>query len=115
VLRALGETETALSAYRNALLRKATLKSARDAAASAARISLARQRQGQIDFLSVLDAQRTLAQSDADLAQATRDVAFAQVDLFRALGGSWRKDVSRSEAATSGAPADRQVSTNRLS
>ncbi|MBW8752542.1 MAG: TolC family protein [Sphingomonadales bacterium] len=90
VLRALGETETALSAYRNALLRKATLTSARDAADRAARISLARQRQGQIDFLSVLDAQRTLAQSDADLAEATRAVAFAQVNLFRALGGSWR-------------------------
>lgn len=90
VLRALGETETALSAYRNALLRKATLTSARQGADKAARISLARQRQGQIDFLSVLDAQRTLARSDADLAEATRAVAFAQVDLFRALGGSWR-------------------------
>lgn len=89
VLRALGETETALSAYRNALLRKATLRSAREAADRAARISLARQRQGQIDFLSLLDAQRTLARSDADLAQATRAVAFAQVDLFRSLGGSW--------------------------
>jgi NodT family efflux transporter outer membrane factor (OMF) lipoprotein len=90
VLRALGETETALSAYRNALLRKATLASARNAAEAAARISLARQRQGQIDFLSVLDAQRTLARSDADLAEATRAVAFAQVELFRTLGGNWR-------------------------
>jgi outer membrane protein, multidrug efflux system len=90
VLRALGETETALSAYRNALLRKATLASARDAAERAARISIARQRQGQIDFLSLLDAQRTLARSDADLAEATRAVAFAQVNLFRTLGGSWR-------------------------
>jgi NodT family efflux transporter outer membrane factor (OMF) lipoprotein len=104
VLRALGETETALSAYRNALLRKETLVSARDAAASAARISLARQRQGQIDFLSVLDAQRTLAQSDADLAQATRDVAFAQVDLFRALGGNWRPKLAQDEPADSRGP-----------
>jgi outer membrane protein TolC len=90
VLRALGETETALSAYRNALLRKATLTAARDGAETAARISLARQRQGQIDFLTVLDTQRTLAQSQADLAAATRATAFAQVDLFRALGGTWQ-------------------------
>lgn len=90
VLRALEETETALSAYRNALLRKDRLASARDAAERAAKVSLARQRRGQIDALALLDAQRTLAQSDADYALATRDVAFAQVDLFRALGGTWQ-------------------------
>lgn len=89
VLRALEETETALSTYANALERRATLKSARDEAARAARISLARQREGQIDFLTVLDALRTQAAADADLATANRAVAFAQVDLFRALGGGW--------------------------
>ncbi|MGJ0238399.1 efflux transporter outer membrane subunit [Novosphingobium fluoreni] len=89
VLRALEETETALSNYRNALLRKDRLASARSAAERAANVGLARQRRGQIDALDVLDAQRTLAQSEAEYAAATRDVAFAQVDLFRALGGSW--------------------------
>jgi NodT family efflux transporter outer membrane factor (OMF) lipoprotein len=89
VLRALQETETALSAYRNTLERRETLKAARDEASRAARISLARQREGRIDFLTVLDAQRTLAQTESDLATAGRDVAFAQVDLFRALGGGW--------------------------
>ncbi|EQB19313.1 efflux transporter outer membrane subunit [Novosphingobium lindaniclasticum] len=91
VLRALEETETALSAYRNALLRKERLGSARDAAERAANVSLARESRGQIDSLHVLDAQRTLAQSEADYAAATRAVAFAQVDLFRALGGSWQQ------------------------
>ncbi len=90
VLTALEETETALSAYRNALLRKARLASARDAAERAAKVSVARQSRGEIDALDVLDAQRTLAISEADYAAATRAVAFAQVDLFRALGGSWR-------------------------
>ena len=89
VLRALEETETALSAYRNALLRQATLESARDAAERAANASLARQRVGRTDFLTVLDAQRTLAQAQSELAEADRSVAFAQVDLFRALGGGW--------------------------
>ncbi|WP_404478248.1 efflux transporter outer membrane subunit [Novosphingobium sp. BL-52-GroH] len=89
VLRALGETETALSAYRNALLRKDRLAASRDAANRAANVGLARQNRGEIDSLAVLDAQRTLAQAEADSAAATRDVAFAQVDLFRALGGTW--------------------------
>jgi outer membrane protein TolC len=90
VLHALEETETALSAYGNSLQRRETLTSARDEASRAARISLARQKEGRIDFLSVLDAQRTLAQTEADLSAANRDVAFAQVDLFRALGGGWQ-------------------------
>jgi NodT family efflux transporter outer membrane factor (OMF) lipoprotein len=89
VLRALEETETALSTYANALQRRASLQSARDEAARAARISNARQREGQIDFLTVLDALRSQAAAEADLASADRAVAFAQVDLFRALGGGW--------------------------
>lgn len=89
VLQALEETERALSAYSHAIERAQTLSAARDEAARAARISLARQREGQIDFLTVLDAQRTLASAEADLATATRAVSFAQVDLFRALGGGW--------------------------
>jgi len=102
VLRALEETETALSVYQNALLRKERLASARDAAARAARVGLSRQSRGSIDALEVLDAQRTLALSEADYAAATRAVAFAQVDLFRALGGSW--DNPQITAATARAP-----------
>jgi NodT family efflux transporter outer membrane factor (OMF) lipoprotein len=89
VLRALEETETALSVYAHALERRDTLRAARDAADKAARISIGRQREGQIDFLTVLDAQRTLAAAESELASANRTVAFAQVDLFRALGGGW--------------------------
>lgn len=89
VLQALEESERALSVYAHAIERTTTLGLARDEAARAARISLARQREGQIDFLTVLDAQRTLAGAEADLATATRALSFAQVDLFRALGGGW--------------------------
>lgn len=89
VLRALEETETALTRYRNALLRRESLADARDAAVRAAKASLARQRVGRVDFLTVLDAQRTQASADLDYAQSERDVALAQVDLFRALGGRW--------------------------
>jgi outer membrane protein, multidrug efflux system len=89
VLQALEETETALTRYRNALLRQASLEQARDAAARAANASLARQRVGRIDFLTVLDAQRTQANADLDYAASEAAVAIAQVDLFRALRGSW--------------------------
>jgi len=37
----------------------------------------------------VLDAERTLADVEGSLAQADAQVAEAQIDLFRALGGGW--------------------------
>jgi NodT family efflux transporter outer membrane factor (OMF) lipoprotein len=89
VLTALEETERALSTYARLRTRIDTLERARDEAQRAARITLARQREGRIDFLTVLDAQRTLAAAQSDLVAAQRDAAFAQVDLFRALGGGW--------------------------
>lgn len=90
VLIALEETETALSTYAQELDRRTQLQSARDNAAIAARITRARQREGTIDFLVVLDAERTFADADADLATANSRIADAQIDLFRALGGGWQ-------------------------
>ncbi|KUR77611.1 efflux transporter outer membrane subunit [Novosphingobium sp. Fuku2-ISO-50] len=91
VLTALEETERALSSYARLRERIDTLERARDEAQRAARITLARQREGRIDFLTVLDAQRTLAAAESDLVAARRDAAFAQVDVFRALGGGWAR------------------------
>jgi outer membrane protein TolC len=47
-------------------------------------------REGRADSLAVLDAERTLAQSEADLAESDGRLVDAQVDLFRALGGGWQ-------------------------
>ncbi|HEX8666999.1 MAG TPA: efflux transporter outer membrane subunit [Allosphingosinicella sp.] len=89
VLRSLQETETALSAYSKALQRRAALEAARDEAAVAARIIRAQQREGQVDSLALLDAERTFADTEAALADMDGRVAAAQIDLFRALGGGW--------------------------
>jgi NodT family efflux transporter outer membrane factor (OMF) lipoprotein len=90
VLQALEETETALSNYARLLERRAALDAARGAAATAARITRARQREGQVDSLELLDAERTLADAEASLAASHAAVSRAQVDLFRALGGGWQ-------------------------
>jgi outer membrane protein, multidrug efflux system len=90
VLTALEETETALSRYANEIQRRAALQSARDEAEKAARITRAQLREGRADSLAVLDAERTLAIAEADLAEADGRVIDAQVDLFRALGGGWQ-------------------------
>lgn len=89
VLTALEETETALSNYAGVLQRRAALQSARDQAGVAARITRAQQREGQIDSLAQLDAERTFADTEAALAIADAQIARAQIDVFRALGGTW--------------------------
>ena len=89
VLRSLQETETALSVYANSLRRREALQAARNEAEVAARIVRAQQREGQVDSLALLDAERTFAEAEAELANAKGQVATAQIDLFRALGGGW--------------------------
>jgi outer membrane protein TolC len=37
----------------------------------------------------LLDAERTFAESEAQLADINGQVASAQINLFRALGGGW--------------------------
>lgn len=90
VLNALEETETALTTYQRTVERRAALENARAAAQVAARITRARQREGQIDSLELLDAERTLADAEAEVATADAMISRAQVNLFRALGGGWR-------------------------
>nr|WP_317891940.1 TolC family protein [uncultured Sphingomonas sp.] len=92
VLRALQETETALSAYANALDRRTALQAARNEAEAAVNIARARQREGDIDSLALLDAERTFADAEAALANADAFIADTQVDLFRALGGGWQNE-----------------------
>jgi NodT family efflux transporter outer membrane factor (OMF) lipoprotein len=90
VLRALEETETALSNYARLLERRIALRAARDEAETAARITRAQQREGRVDSLAQLDAERTFADAEAELALIDARVANAQIDLFRALGGGWK-------------------------
>ncbi|MGH7021801.1 MAG: TolC family protein, partial [Brevundimonas sp.] len=89
VLTALQETETALSAYANELDRRTALTTARDQAATAARLSRLRFDAGADSFLTVLDSERTLAGADAALAASEAQVTTYQIALFKALAGGW--------------------------
>ena len=89
VLGALEETEVALSNFARAIERRRALQSASEEAETAARIVRAQQREGAINSLDRLDAERTLAEALAQLAAQDAEVSRAQIDLFRALGGGW--------------------------
>jgi len=89
VLAALQETETSLSDYVANRDRNAALRRARDESAEAARIVRLRYAAGAENFLAVLDAERTLATADANLAASDAALTTTQIAVFKALGGGW--------------------------
>lgn len=89
VLNALSETDQAMTNLSGELDRQAALTTARDYSAEAARIVGLRYGAGAENFLAVLDAQRTLATAEADLAASRAALTTDQIAVFKALGGGW--------------------------
>ena len=89
-LSALQETESALAAYGGELDRLAALRRAAGEAGEAARIARLRYQAGRENFQVVLDAERSLAQIQATIAQSEQQRATNLVALFLALGGGWQ-------------------------
>ncbi|NML89751.1 MULTISPECIES: efflux transporter outer membrane subunit [unclassified Sphingobium] len=93
VLEALRQTETALESYRRHAEQAAALDRARDSAGVSAGQAGKLFRFGRGDFLSLLDAQRSLAGAEASAAAARVQLVQDQIAIFLALGGGWsRKD-----------------------
>jgi outer membrane protein, multidrug efflux system len=87
VLRALEETEDALANYH---AQQAVLIKLNDQAREskrAADIARLRYREGVVDFLSLLDAERTQLQAEDAVAQSEQEVYVAVIALYKALGG----------------------------
>lgn len=89
VLRALKETESALTTYARELDRNELLRRARNQSARAANQAHRLYEYGRTDFLTTLDADRTLAEYESRLAESDAELARDQVTLFLALGGGW--------------------------
>jgi NodT family efflux transporter outer membrane factor (OMF) lipoprotein len=89
-LRALEETESALTRYARELDRREALRRGRMQAAEAARIARLRYQAGRDSFQIVLDAERSLADLDASLAQSEAQLSDNLLSLFLALGGGWQ-------------------------
>lgn len=90
VLAALQEAETALSNYARSLERRRILVTAVQSAERAARIVRAQNREGLVNSLDTLDAERTLAEARAELADQDAAISQDQISVFRALGGGWQ-------------------------
>lgn len=90
-LGALEETESALTRYANELERVATLRRARAHSGEAARIARLRYQAGRENFQIVLEAERSLSQTETALAQAEAQLSTYQIAVFLSLGGGWEQ------------------------
>ena len=114
VLAALRETESALVAYARQLDRDQALRAARDRSAEAAEQANRLFRYGKTDYLTVLDAERTLASNESALAASSADLGNAEMNLFLALGGGWQNApaVDTGKAPAAGEKAQKPVPEN---
>jgi len=89
VLTGLSETEDALIACRRTAERMEILGKATAAAREADLLARQRYQTGEIDFLTVLETQRTLLGLEDSLLSIQADRTNSYIGLYKALGGGW--------------------------
>ncbi|HEY2781689.1 MAG TPA: efflux transporter outer membrane subunit [Steroidobacteraceae bacterium] len=90
VLGALEDTEGALISYGRAQSRRDALQVAAAASDKASDLARKRFEGGLIDFLEVLDAERTALSAELLLSQSRTDAATSLIAVYKALGAGWR-------------------------
>ncbi len=91
VLLALSEVEDALIACSRIAERLVSLEKATRLARETDRLARQQYEAGEIDFLSVLDSQRTLLGLEDSLISNHADRTTAYIRLYQALGGGWSR------------------------
>jgi multidrug efflux system outer membrane protein len=89
VLRAIEEVENSLVSYHNQADREKILKRAVDATARSVQLSESRYDNGLISFQPVLDSQRELLKSEAELVETRGAMAISLIQTYKAAGGGW--------------------------
>ena len=89
VLRAIEDLESALVAYRQQQSQIARLTDQVDASRRAADLARVRYQEGDIDFLRVLEADRTRLEAEDALTVAETAADTDVVAVYKALGGGW--------------------------
>ena len=94
ILGALEDVESALAVYTGEQVRHKNLAEAVNANRRAVELASELFTRGLANFLSVLDAERSLYESEDTLAQSEHTVSLNLVSLYKALGGGWEKETS---------------------
>jgi NodT family efflux transporter outer membrane factor (OMF) lipoprotein len=93
VLQAWHDVDNALTAYQAEQSRRDELVQAVAENERALSLAQSRYQQGVADFLTVLDAERSLLSAQLQLADSTTTVSSNLVALYKALGGGWETDM----------------------
>jgi multidrug efflux system outer membrane protein len=91
VLLALEETENALVDFTRQLQRHNLLSTSARASEKAVELARLRYQSSLADFLTVLDAERTLLEAQDRLAESETRTASALIAVYKALGGGWER------------------------
>jgi NodT family efflux transporter outer membrane factor (OMF) lipoprotein len=91
VLQAWHEVVNAIASHRLEQQRRARLQAQLEHTRMALGLARSRYNDGVADFLTVLDTERNLLQTEQQLATSTTNVALDLVTLFKALGGGWEQ------------------------
>ena len=102
VLQAWHEVVNTLVAYRTEQQRRTRVKDQVVHSRRALALSRTRYDTGVIDFITVLDAARTLLQAELQYAQSTTNVSTNVVQLYKALGGGWEQTFPEEPAMSVG-------------
>jgi multidrug efflux system outer membrane protein len=102
VLNALEDTEGALISFGRGQLRRDALQVAATASDKASDLARKRFEGGLIDFLEVLDAERTALSADLLLSQSRTDTATSLIAVYKALGAGWDLNNARQVAREKG-------------
>jgi multidrug efflux system outer membrane protein len=89
VLLALEETENALVDFQRQQARRDSLRASAHASEKAVALARLRYQFGVADFLTVLDAERTLLSAQDLLAASETRTATTLIAVYKALGGGW--------------------------
>jgi multidrug efflux system outer membrane protein len=100
VLNALEDTEGSLLSYGRSQTRRDALQVAAAASDKAADLARKRFEGGLIDFLEVLDAERTSLSAELLLSQSRTDAATSLIAVYKSLGAGW--GAPQSLASTTG-------------
>jgi multidrug efflux system outer membrane protein len=104
VLRAIEETETAMTAFIEQRIRVDAIERAAEAARETLRIASSLYKEGIIGFQELLDAQRRVLSVESEVSEARGLASQNLVSLYKALGGGWDPNESVSEEPAADEP-----------
>lgn len=92
VLQAFSEVNNAVISYSSANKQAELMENLKNSAKKYLDLAQVQHINGQINYIDVLDAQRSYLNAEIDLSDAIRDKYIALIELYKSLGGGWQKN-----------------------